>query len=639
MAVATRLVADASCERADGVPTRAPDPQPFSVAIASIQAARPIATGTVEGGLRLGGSGRLALGIVIQSPAWTEVQNTPADPISYPSSFPMSRHASESDPDSACSELEGALTVRELAARLRVPLAWRPWQRVRLSGRELGALERALADAYRELVGRRRLPRSLGARVQVAQVKATHGGGVAGAGRRAWHVTVKLTGFAVGSTAFVAAVIAIVAALVTRSAHPSPLGGNLSVIVLPLAASGSEQPAVTALSHTLATTLRAQLPQVDPLVLPDVRWAPAHVPASIAAQARFASALAASAGADAVVFGQVGGGELAMISPYVYVSPRRLRQASELAGVYRLGPTIRLPLQIGESTAADGIVRVRLAARTRGLAEFVDAIGYYAVGRYAQAVAHLRAAAASPSWTTPRAQAMIDLFLGNATGKLASTPAELAATGTFYRAALARNPTLERARFGLAEVGFQLAHGACTARTVRRTQMASALAGYHAVLSAEPASSASTPGVELSAKARFGIARVLLCLSQAGLAADWSPAEHELRLVIAAYAHARFLRSEAAEAWGDLALTELPARGATGPRSAYLAAQQSYTRALQLTLDPTARAALYANRAFVEQHLGERSTAADDYMRAARAEGHTALGRQWMKLSRQSARD
>jgi tetratricopeptide (TPR) repeat protein len=544
----------------------------------------------------------------------------------------MSSLASESDRGSTDSS-EGALTVRELAARLEVPLAWRPWPRARLSARELGALERALADAHCELVGRQVLPRSLRARVQVAQAQAAQGRRVARAGRRVWRVTVKLTGFAVGLTAFVAAVIGIVAALATRSARPSPLGGNLSVIVLPLAAASSEQPAVTALAHTVATTLRAQLPQVDPLVLSDVRWDPAHVPTSIAAQARFASALAASEGADAVMFGQVGGGELALIAPYVYVSPRRLRQASELAGVYRLGPPIRLPVQIGESTAADGLARAQLAARARGLAEFVDAMGYYAVGRYTQAIAHLRAAAASPSWTTPQGQAMIDLFLGNATGKLASTHAALAATAGFYRAALAHNPALERARFGLAEVGFQVAHGDCTARTVKRGQMASALAGYHTVLTADSPSPASTPGIELSAKARFGIARVLLCLSQAGLAADWSRAENELRLVIAAYPHARFLRSEAGEAWGDLALAELPARGAKVTRSAYLAAQQSYTRALELTLDPTARAALYANRAFVEQHLGESSAAAGDYLRAARAEGDTALGRQWMKLS------
>ncbi|HUN79028.1 MAG TPA: hypothetical protein VMU32_08920 [Solirubrobacteraceae bacterium] len=434
-------------------------------------------------------------------------------------------------------------------------------------------------------------------------------------------------------TGFAAALIGIVSLFATRSGHSSTLGGNLSVIVLPFAATGVEQPAVTALAQTVATTLRAELPDIDPLVLPDVRWDPAEMPASIGAQARFASSLAASEDADAVMFGEVAGGELATIAPYVYVSPRRLRQAQELAGVYRLGPTIRLPVEIGESTAADGLARRQLAARARGLAEFVDAMGYYAVGRYGEAIAHLRAAAASASWTTPQGQAMIELFLGNATGKLASSPAALATAAGFYRAALAHDRGLERARFGLAEVAFQDAHGDCTAGTLRRGEMARALAGYRAVLTADSPSPASTPGIELNAKARLGIGRVLLCLSQAGLAADWSRAEHELRLVIAAWRHARFLREEAGAAWGDLALSELPARGAKGTRGAYLAARRSLTRALGLTLDSTARAALYSNRAFVERHLDESSAAARDDLEASRASGGTASDRKPPHLS------
>jgi tetratricopeptide (TPR) repeat protein len=485
-----------------------------------------------------------------------------------------------------------------------------------LNIRELGALERAVADAGCELVGRQ-MPRSLRIRVDVVQAGVAESGWVVRVGRRTWGAVVKIAGTVVGLTAFVAAVIGIVAALDTRNVGPSPLGGNLSVIVLPFDANRTEQPVATELAHAVASTLSARLPQLDPLVLPDVRWEPTLVASTISEAGRLAARLAAREGADAVMFGQVTGGELATIVAYVYVSPRRLRQASELAGVYRLGPPIHLPVQIGESTAADGEAREQLAARAIGLAQFVDAIGYYAVGRYAQAAAHLRAAAGGPSWTTANAQAMIDLFLGNATGKLASKPAQLNLAGDYYGDALARNPDLERARFGLAEVGFQLAHGNCTARSVRRGQMAAALASYRTVLAAHSPSPASTPGIELSAKARFGIARVFLCLSQAGLTAQWSLAQRELRLVIAAYAHARFLRNEAAEAWGDLALAQLPARGQRASRSAYLTAQRSYSRALDLTTDPTARAALYANRAFVERHLGEHTKAAEDYLRAA----------------------
>ncbi len=527
----------------------------------------------------------------------------------------MGTTASQSASESSGPKIEGAIAVRELAAGLGVALAWRPWPRLRLSARELGALERALTEAGCEMVGRGAPPRRLHTRVHVVQARS-QGQWAASASRRARRAIGRLVALTVTLTGLVAAVITIVAWRTKHSPRPIPLGGNLAVIVLPFGAPGGEQPATTALAHTVATTLRAQLGQVDPLVLPDVRWDPATPAASMPAQGRFAAALARSDQADAVMFGQVSGGELAAIAPYVYVSPRRLRQASEMAGVYSLGSPIRLPVRIGESTAADGEAREQLSARAVGLTEFVDAIGYYAVGRYAQAATHLRAAAASPSWTTPQARAMIDLFLGNATGKLASTPAALALADDYYRAALAHNPTLERARFGLAEVGFQQAHGDCTARTVKRWKMAAALASYRAVLAARSPSPASTPGVELRTKARFGIARVYLCLSQAGLTAQWPQAERELREVIAAYAHARFLRSDAAEAWADLALAELPARGARATRSAYRVALGGYTRAIELTLDPTARAALYANRAFVERQLGERSSAAADEAKA-----------------------
>ncbi len=456
------------------------------------------------------------------------------------------------------------------------------------------------------------------------------------AGRRAWGAAVRLAGFAGGLIAFIAGAIAIMAALATHNARPSPLDGNLSVIVLPFSAGEEEQPAATALAHTVATTLQAQLPQIDPLVLPSVHWYPTVPPQGLAAQGHIAAALASSERADAVMFGDVAEGELATITPYVYISAHRLRQASELAGIYQLGPPIHLPVQIGESTAADGLTRVQLAARARGLAEFVDALGYYAIGRYAQALAHLHAASASPSWATPTAQAMIDLFLGNATGKLATTRAQLATAGRYYSAALVQNPTLERARFGLAEVGFQLAHGDCTAPTIKRRSIARALTDYRTVLAASSPPPWSTPGIELKAKARFGVARVYLCLSQAGPVAAWKLAERELRLVIDAYAHAHFLRSEAGEAWGDLALAQMPASGKHPTRTAYLNAQQSYRHALELTLDPTGRAALYANLAFVEHQLGERAAAARDYMRAAHAEGNPSLKGEWLRLSRQS---
>ena len=535
---------------------------------------------------------------------------------------PMARHASEDLRESSPS-LEGDYPMSELVVHLQVNIAWRPWRRARLNDGELQSVARALARANYELKERKPLPRSLSARVAVVRAGPSERAAIGG--RRAWHAAVRIGGMFIGLIGLVAALITIIPELATTREPVSPPDGNLSVIVLPFGdANAAERPAAAALAHSVADTLRQELVHVDPVVLPAVHWDPLGPVASTAAEIRRAAEIAAASAADAVMFGQVASGDTARISPYVFLSARPLRQASELAGVYRLGAPITLPVELGESTAADGLARAQLAARARGLAQFLDALGYYAIGRYTQAIAHLHAAAASPSWRTSQAQAMIDLFLGNATGKLAATPTALSASGMFYRAALMRNPELERARFGLAEVEFQLAYGQCTARTVHRGRMQVALAAYRAVLASATNSHNSIASTELSAKARFGVARVYLCLSQATMASLWAPAKRELQQVIAAYRRAHWLRSEAGEAWGDLALTQLPAPGNRHSRAAYLAARASYTRALQLTLDPTGRAALYANRAFVERHLGERAAAARDESQAASVRASTA---------------
>jgi hypothetical protein len=55
-------------------------------------------------------------------------------------------------------------------------------------------------------------------------------------------------------------------------------------------------------------------------------------------------------------------------------------------------------------------------------------------------------------------------------------------------------------------------------------------------------------------------------------------------------------------------------------RAAYLLAKSSYTKAIDLTEDPTALPALHANRVFVAARLGEHASAASDYEMAAHLE-------------------
>jgi tetratricopeptide (TPR) repeat protein len=307
----------------------------------------------------------------------------------------------------------------------------------------------------------------------------------------------------------------------------------------------------------------------------------------------------------------------------VYVAPKELPGASEFAGTYPLGDSIRLPVALTDSAPATGLVRQALTNRAAGLASFIDAVGYLSLERFSDAVRYLQAASRSTGWQGPKAQGLLELFLGNATAKLPqSQKVRLDKAEGFYRAALGHVPGFTRARLGLAEVAFQRAHGTCTKRDVDRGGLERTLAQFNSVLKASAQAQPSEQSL-LAAKARFGLGRIYLCQSQAELAARWPDAERELVAVTKSYRNDDLLRDDAAEAFGDLAIVALPGSRVRDRRDAYITAEADYSRAIKLTRDPTSLPTLHANRAFVETRLGERSAAEADEQTAAHLQKQT----------------
>jgi hypothetical protein len=512
--------------------------------------------------------------------------------------------------------------IRELAKLAGIDLAWRPWPRRWLTEREHRLIGEAVMNSGCELPGGQKIPRSLRSHVSLrinASTEPSH--------RRRWARITWTTAARIGGLAgFAAALATLLPLLLPTTQPPRQFSGELNFAIVPFEASEHTQQGrqdADILSQTFATSLRSALKRGDPGVDPDVRVldgtsSTSPSPTDPTRESRLAAVLAARFGADAVIFGSVDEGSSTTVTPRVYVAPRRVLGASEFAGTYALGDPIRIPVPLASSAPATGIVRRTLTTRATGLALFIDAIGYLSLERFADAARYLRAAERSPGWQTADAKGLLELFLGNATAKLPlSTQTRLDRVEAFYRAALAQVSGFARARLGLAEVAFQRAHGDCTTRDADRNALERASAQFNSVL--KLSSRLPQPEREVVAtKAHFGLGRVYLCQSQAELAARWADAERELQIVASSYQRNELLRDDAAEALADLAIVALPGRGQRNRRDAYLEAQTDYSRAIKLSADPTAKPALYANRAFVESRLGNRVGAKADYERAAR---------------------
>lgn len=232
-------------------------------------------------------------------------------------------------------------------------------------------MENALGAGRYELLSGDALPRSLSARITVGRAPR-HGP------RRGIRIARNVVGL-VGTVASIVGTGIAIWVLASPSSHqPAPLTGELNIAVMPFRARsvnvGDIQPVATALSQTVAESLNRNLANLDPNVVADVNALPGGpLPgADLAQQSSSAATLAAKVNADAVVFGDVSATPAGtVVTPFVYVSSRKLLRVNELGGVYPFGDAIRLPLALGASAPATGELRRTIADRGRGLAEFV----------------------------------------------------------------------------------------------------------------------------------------------------------------------------------------------------------------------------------------------------------------------------
>jgi tetratricopeptide (TPR) repeat protein len=320
-----------------------------------------------------------------------------------------------------------------------------------------------------------------------------------------------------------------------------------------------------------------------------------------------AGELARKINADIVVYGSLDATRKEL-QPELFVSDRALADAEELAGPMQLGPPIRARRPIEEGSArAD--MRNALVSRARALSELIAGLSQLRNANYDAAEDHFDAAAAQ--WGDGAGKEVVYLFRGS----IAGVAGRLDEAERWFEDALALNSSYVRAQLGLAEVTFQRARGTCRRGdpTVDAEELRAAREQY-----SEAVTATDDPGaVSVSARARLGMARVYICMSQAGIQSLWAEAARETSKVIAAYqAGDESLKGLAAEAYAVRAITRLPVAGTTDPCAQYELAEQDFRAAIELAPYADREAAYNAGLAWVLAQLGRVEEARDAYQLA-----------------------
>jgi tetratricopeptide (TPR) repeat protein len=323
-------------------------------------------------------------------------------------------------------------------------------------------------------------------------------------------------------------------------------------------------------------------------------------------RARAAAQLALQIKADLVVYGNLVPGQgSTTLRPEFYLSEKKLQNAEELVGQYRLGSDLTSLGDIATNLVARRELRERLLSRTRAMSRFVIGLGYYALRQFEQALGYFEDAAADEGWADEDGKEVLYLFLGNAAGNLR----DLAAAKAHYDRALELNGEYARAQLGQAEVLFQRSHGSCESDDidVRNPAVSVDPAGlnraeetFRRVLSA-----ADQPVLsDIKTKVAFGLGRVYLCLSQSLVADRWADAEREFLAVVADFQRGNErVRDMAAEAHANLAIVYLPAQGEPGAEAKYRRAAKEYAKAIQVARIDERRAVFADGLAFVCDRL------------------------------------
>lgn len=241
------------------------------------------------------------------------------------------------------------------------------------------------------------------------------------------------------------------------------------------------------------------------------------------ARASAAEAVADDLRADVVVSARLEGDRNgARFVPTFWIADRRLLAATELTGAHALGPPERFrPAAITDVAALEELA----VTRTGSLADLVAGLSLFATGDAAAADDRFDAASSVDVWGRGPAGAVLELFRG----KAAAQAGDVDAARQRYEAALASDPDNARARYGLAEVAWDVSRGSCTAGTVDEDGLAAADAAFAAI--DVPTSDVA----DLAVKVDYARGRLALCQQGAGLAPG-TDATTSLRRVVAAHA-------------------------------------------------------------------------------------------------------
>jgi tetratricopeptide (TPR) repeat protein len=430
---------------------------------------------------------------------------------------------------------------------------------------------------------------------------------LAGIGSRAWKgvaAFVSLVGTLAGLYAFFDA----------RTSKPpvERLAGDLNVAVAPFTATSAQgQVQGEQIARQVRTTLEEQLKRRGRAtgVSFDIAPPPAIKPVVGATQeerAASAQGIASRVTADVVVYAAIRLAEQqTVVVPSFFLSGRTLGNAEEMIGGHRLGAALTVPGSVTDSPAARVDIRRRLATTTRVLSEFVVGLSYFGRHEYAAARRWFREAERTSAAAGGNAEEVIYLFLGHTAGRMGA----LGQAERFYERALDADPEYGRARFGLAEVQFQRAKHGCQRARSDEHGLRAALRGYMAA----EGKRGEAYGKLLRLRSRFGQARVLLCLSAAGIERRWTDAEALFRQVVRAYDGGEpRLRDEASEALAAIGLIREPS-GRNAPKRDLRTAADYYERALRLSGEKNRQAFFSSKLGSIYAKLGEIGAAERAY--------------------------
>lgn len=318
-------------------------------------------------------------------------------------------------------------------------------------------------------------------------------------------------------------------------------------------------------------------------------------------RAASAEELATGIAADVVVYGTLTDDAVA---PEFFIQARgdNLANAEELTGDYELGDRILgSELTMGRITE-NAETRLALVDRASALTQFVIGLSYYGGRDYGDA-RNAFERADIPAWQDSDGKELLYLFLGNAAGKLG----QFDQAAADYDDALTLNPDFARAQVGRAEIEFHWAatverEGNCPPGEVDVAGLARSEDLY---LKARTA--ADQPAISnVDTKSSFGLGRIYVCETFAGLAARADEARAMFGEVIAEFDRGNGAVKElAAESYAALGLLSYGTTDTTDP-VALCDIVALYERALDLNEDEEREERFRDNQRPAVDALGER---------------------------------